>query len=239
MSYFYCPSIIYGSGALDFLVNISGEKCFIVTDKNIEELGILKILTDKLESLGKNYEIFSDIVPDPHEDGVYKAKEKCIAYEPDIIIALGGGSVIDTAKATWALYELPELTLDNLALNRELFKINTGKKARMVIIPTTSGTGSETTLGVIISRFQEYNSIWRKMELPHIGLVPTFAIVDPVFPAEMPPQLTANTGFDALAHSLESVITIWRNDISDALILKAVDLIFKYLPLAYKDGKNM
>jgi alcohol dehydrogenase class IV len=239
MSYFYSPSIIFGGGALDFLANVTGEKCFIVTDKIIEEKGLLKILTDKLKNLGKTYEIFNDIVPDPHEDGVYTAKEKCIAYEPDIIIALGGGSVIDTAKATWALYELPNIPIDNIALNRDLFGVNTGKKAKMVIIPTTSGTGSEATLGVVISRFQEHDNLWRKMEIPHVGLIPTFAILDPVFPTEMPPELTINTGFDALAHALENVISIWRNEISDSLTLKAVELIFKHLPVAYKDGNNV
>ena len=239
MSYFYSPSIIYGKGALEFFANIPGEKCYIVTDKGIEEIGLLKILTDKLESLGKRYEVFKEVVPDPHEDGVVKSREKCIAYGPDIIIALGGGSVIDTAKATWALYELPDITIDNIILNRELYRINTGIKAKMVVIPTTSGTGADVSIGIVISRYQDYDNIWRKMEIPHMGLIPTFAIVDPIFPAEMPPQLTANTGFDALAHSLENITSIWRNDISDSLSIKAVELIFKYLPIAYKDGKNM
>lgn len=239
MSYFYSPSIVYGKGALDFLVNIPGEKCYIVTDKIIEEIGLLKILTDKLESLGKKYEVFKEVVPDPREDGVVKSREKCIAYEPDIIIALGGGSVIDTAKATWALYELPDITIDNISLNREFFRINTGIKAKMVIIPTTSGTGADVSIGMVISRYQEYDNIWRKMEIPHMGLIPTFSIVDPIFPAEMPSQLTVNTGFDALAHSLENIVSIWRNDISDSLTIRAVELIFKYLPIAYKDGKNI
>ena len=238
MSYFYSPSLIYGEGALNFLENVSGEKCFIVTDKNIEETGILKILTDKLESLGKEFEIFNDVVPDPHEDGVYKAKEKCISYDPDIIIALGGGSVMDTAKATWILYELPQITLDEITFNKDLYNIDTGKKAKMIIIPTTSGTGSEVSIGMVISRFQEHANVWRKMEIPHMGLIPTYAIVDPVFPMSMPPELTVNTGFDALSHALESVVSSWRSDISDAVSLKAVELIFKYLPIVYKDGKN-
>ncbi len=239
MWYFYSPSIIYGEDALDFLNNISGEKCYIVTDRVIEELGLLKILTEKLESIGKSYEVFDEVIPDPHEDGVYKSKEKCNSYNPDIIIALGGGSVIDTAKATWALYELPQYTLEELTLNRDLYNINTGKKAKMVVIPTTSGTGADVSLGIVISKYEESGNLWRKMEIPHIGLIPTFTIVDPVFPAKMPPELTANTGFDALAHSLENIVSAWRNDVSDAVTLKAVELIFKYLPIAYKDGNNM
>jgi alcohol dehydrogenase class IV len=239
MWYFYSPTIIYGEGALDFLVNISGEKCFIVTDKIIRSTGLLKILTDKLESLGKNYVVFDDIFPDPREDSVHKSKAKCTSYKPDLIIALGGGSVIDTAKSTWALYELPQYTLDDLPLNKDLFNINTGKKAKLVVIPTTSGTGADVSLGVVISRYEEQDKIWRKMEIPHAGLIPTFVIDDPIFPAKMSPELTVNTGFDALAHSLENVISTWRNDISDAITLKAVELIFKYLPMAYKNGSNM
>ncbi|TFG29013.1 MAG: iron-containing alcohol dehydrogenase [Promethearchaeota archaeon] len=238
MWYFYSPSIIYGEDALDFFFNIHGEKCFIVTDKVVKELGLLKILTDKLEEHGKNYEVFDEVVPDPRENGVIKSKQLCFTYQPDIIIALGGGSVIDTAKATWALYELPQYTIDELALNPELFKINTGKKAKFVAIPTTSGTGADVSLGIVISRFEEDQNVWRKMEIPHSGLIPTFTIVDPVFPTKMPPELTASTGFDALAHSLENIISVWRNDISDGLTLKAVEMIFKYLPIAYKDGNN-
>jgi alcohol dehydrogenase class IV len=237
--YFYSPSIIYGEEALDFLENVPGEKCFIITDKTIRALGLLKILTDKLDSLGKNYEVFDDIVPDPREEGVIKSKDHCRSYNPDIIIALGGGSVIDTAKATWALYELPQYTLDELPLNKDLFSINTGKKAKMVAIPTTSGTGADVSLGIVISRYEESENVWRKMEIPTIGLIPTYTIVDPIFPLKMSPDLTVNTGFDALAHSLENIISVWRNDVSDAITLKAVELIFKYLPIAFKDGTNM
>jgi len=238
MWYFYSPSVVYGEDALDFLFRVPGKKCYIVTDKIIEELGLLKKLTKKLEELGKQYTVFDEVVPDPRENGVVKSREKCFAYQPDIIIALGGGSVIDTAKATWALYELPEYTLDELPLNPDLFKINTGIKAKFVAIPTTSGTGADVSIGMVISRYEEADNVWRKMEIPHNGLIPTYTIVDPIFPMEMPPKLTADTGFDALAHSLENIVSVWRNDISDALTLKAVELIFKYLPIACKDGKN-
>ena len=99
MWYFLSPQIMYGEGALDFLENISGEKCFIITDKNLEELGYLKILTDKLEKFGKKFKVFNEVVPDPHEDDVLKAREQCLSYEPNLILALGGGSVIDSARA--------------------------------------------------------------------------------------------------------------------------------------------
>jgi alcohol dehydrogenase class IV len=235
MWYFYSPNILYGEDALDFLENISGDKCFIITDKIIIKLGYLKILTERLDKFGKKYEVFDDVRPDPAEEGVLKAKEKCIQYNPNLIIGLGGGSVMDTAKAVWALYEYPEFVVDDLhPFNMKLYDL--GKKAKMIAIPTTSGTGAETTWAVVISRYEE--NVWKKLEQAHKGLTPTYAIVDPIFPIGMPPELTIHTGFDALAHSIEGLVSIWRNEFSDALCVKAIELIFKYLPIAYKDGKN-
>ncbi len=236
MWHFYCPNIIYGEDALDFIEKVKGEKCFIVTDKVIEELGYLKLLTDKLDKIGKKYKVFNDIMPDPHEETVVKGKEHCISYAPDLIIALGGGSVMDTAKGIWGLYEYPEYTIDNIdPFSDQLYDF--ANKAKMIAIPTTSGTGSEVTWAAIISQFQ--NNVWRKGSFAHMSLVPTYAIVDPVFPKGMPPKLTVNTAFDALAHAIEGYISSWRNEFSNALGLKAIELIFKYLPIAYKDGNNI
>ncbi|MBA7703495.1 Aldehyde-alcohol dehydrogenase [subsurface metagenome] len=124
MWHFYCQNIIYGEDALDFLEKIKGKKCFIVTDKIIEDLGFLKILTDKLEKFGKEYNVFKDVVPDPHEEDVMKGKDQCNKYAPDLIIALGGGSVIDTAKGIWVMYEYPEYTLNNLdPFNEQLYDL--------------------------------------------------------------------------------------------------------------------
>jgi alcohol dehydrogenase class IV len=111
-----------------------------------------------------------------------------------------------------------------------------GKKAKMIAIPTTSGTGAETTFVTVISRFED--EIWKKYFFLHRGLIPTYAIVDPIFPIGMPTELTVNTAFDALAHSIEGLGSMWRNEFSDALALKAIELIFKYLPIIYKDGNN-
>jgi alcohol dehydrogenase class IV len=235
MWHFYCPNIVYGEDAINFLENIKGEKCFIVSDKIIEELGYLKILTDKLDKFGKQYSIFTDVVPDPHEDDVMTGKQQCIDYKPDLIIALGGGSVIDTAKGIWVMYEYPDYNLDNISpFDGKLYDF--ANKAKLIAIPTTSGTGSEVTWAAIISRFE--NNAWRKMALPHMSLVPTYAILDPIFPKGMPPKLTVDTAFDALAHAVEGYISSWRNEFSNALGLKAIELIFKYLPIVYKDGNN-
>jgi alcohol dehydrogenase class IV len=236
MWYFFSPNIVYGEDALDFLENIPGEKCFIITDKILEDLGYLKILTDKLDKYGRTYEVFNQVKSDPHEEDVLKAKEKCISYAPDQIVALGGGSVIDTAKAVWALYEYPEFVVDDLhPFNLKLYDL--GKKAKLIAIPTTSGTGAETTWATVISRYEE--NVWKKLEQAHKGIAPMYAIVDPVFPAGMPPELTVNTGFDALAHSIEGIISVWKNEFSEALALKAIELIYEYLPIAYQDSNNM
>jgi len=235
MWFFYSPNIIYGEDALNFLENITGEKCFIITDKVLEELGYLKILTDKLDKLGKQYKIFTEVKPDPHSEDVLKARDLCISYAPDLILALGGGSVMDTAKVVWELYEFPDTTLDDIhPFRRDLYDM--GKKSKLVAIPTTSGTGSETTNVSVVSKFD--NNIWKKYLYIHKGLVPTYAIVDPIFPEGMPPKLTVNTAFDALSHAIEGIASLWKNDVSDALALKAIEFIFKYLPIAYKDGKN-
>jgi alcohol dehydrogenase class IV len=235
MWHFYCQNIVYGEDALDFIEKIKGNRIFIVTDNVIEELGYLKILTDRLDKFEKKYVVFKDVVPEPHEDDALKGKEECNKYGPDLIIALGGGSVIDSAKAIWVMYEYPDYDLNDISpFNDELYDF--GNKAKLIAIPTTSGTGSEVTWASIISRKEE--QYWRKMSLSHMMLVPTYAIVDPIFPTGMPAELTANTAFDALTHALEAYISMWRNEFSNAMALKAIELVFKYLPVAYTDGKN-
>jgi len=236
MWYFYSPNIIYGENSLDFLKDIKGSKCYIVTDKIIEELGYLKILTDKLDKFKKEYKVFNEVIPDPREDGVLKAREECLSYSPELIIALGGGSVIDTAKTAWVLYEFPELNIGDIHLFRtELYE--TGKKSKFIAIPTTSGTGSEASNGTIISKFED--DVWKKFIYAHRGITPTYAIVDPIFPKGMPPNLTIDTAFDALSHAIEGMVSNWKNEFSNAMGLKAIELIFKYLPIAYKDGENI
>ena len=149
MWHFYSPNIIYGEDSLDFIEKIKGVKCFIVADKKIEELGLLKILTDKLVKFAKDFTIFTDVIPDPHEEDIMNGKKKCNEYAPDLIIALGGGSVIDSAKAIWAMYEYPDFTLDNIdPFSDQLYDF--ANKAKFIAIPTTSGTGSETTWAIVI-----------------------------------------------------------------------------------------
>jgi acetaldehyde dehydrogenase/alcohol dehydrogenase len=193
--FFGSPFISFGQGALEFLQDIPGKKAFIVTDPGIVKFKIIDILTEKLKKYKKNFKIFDQVEPDPKEETVLKGAEMCKEFEPDLIIGLGGGSSIDTAKAIMFLYEKPEMNLDDVnSFNKFGFK-----KAKLLAIPTMSGTGAETTWALIITRKMEDGSDF-KLELANRELVPSYAIVDPIFSKTMPPEITASTGFDALAH---------------------------------------
>ena len=130
---------------------------------------------------------------------------------------------MDMAKTVWCLYEFPHITLDEIhAFRNDLYDM--GKKAKMVAIPTTSGTGAETTFVTVISKYED--EIWKKYLYLHRGLIPTYAIVYPIFPVGMPPKLTVDTAFDALAHAIEGLGSLWKNEFSNGLALKAIEMIF-------------
>ena len=232
--FFGSPFICFGQGALEFLQDIPGKKAFIVTDPGIVKFKIIDILLEKLKQFKKQYKIFDQVEPDPREETVIKGAEMCKEFKPDLIIGLGGGSSIDTAKAILFLYEKSDLNLDDVnPFNKFGFT-----KAKLLAIPTTSGTGAETTWALIITRKMEDGSDF-KLELANRELVPSYAIVDPIFTKTMPPTITASTGFDALAHAWEGIISLFKNDFSDGLAIKVIELIRKYLPRAVKDGNDM
>jgi alcohol dehydrogenase class IV len=235
MWFFYSPTIIFGEGSLDHLENIEGDKVFIVTDEMLVKLKVVDIVTNKLKEYGKQWKIFSEVEPDPHEDTILKAAKACQEYKPNLIIGLGGGSSLDAAKGVWVMYERPDLVIDDM---HPFMKMGLGKKAKLVAIPTTSGTGAETTWAIIITRILADGS-HIKLEQANKEVIPTYALIDPIFTKGLPPKLTAATGFDALAHTLESLIATWRNDFSDGMAYKAFDLIHTYLARAFKDGNDM
>lgn len=236
MPTFVSPKTIYfGEDALDQLESIKGEKCFIVSDKMLVQLGIVKILTDKLEEFEKKYEIFDEVEPDPHEETILKATEQCKAYKPDLIIGIGGGSSLDAAKAVWFLYEHDGLGIDDLNPFEEM---HMGIKAKCVAIPTTSGTGAEVTWAVVVTRIDD-EGLQSKLEQAHHDVIPTYAIVDPIFTLSLPKNLTVATGFDALAHSCEGLVSEWKNDIADGMCIHAISLVKEYLPKACENGKDL
>ncbi len=231
MWYFNSPLIVFGEEALCELASIEGHRAFIVTDANIARLGYVDMVGEKLAAAGLQYEVFAEVEPDPSLQTVRRGAELMRQYEPDWIIGLGGGSSMDAAKAMWVLYEHPEMVPEEI---NPVVPMKLRQKARLITIPTTSGTGAEATWAIVLTDTAEK----RKLALGSRENMADMAIVDPVFVAGLPPQITADTGMDALTHAVEGYTTSWHNDFCDGLCLKAIQLVFDYLPRAVADGKD-
>jgi len=231
MWFFNSPEIIFGPGALDYLEEIQGQRAFIVTDANIVALGFVDLVRERLEKAGLACQVWSEVEPDPSLQTVERGAAAARAFEPDWIIGLGGGSCMDAAKGIWVLYERPDLAPD--AIN-PIERLGLRQKARMIAIPTTSGTGAEATWAIVLTDTAEQ----RKLGLGSRENLPDMAIVDPLFAANLPPRLTADTGLDALTHAIEGYTSSWANDFCDGPCLKAVELVFKYLPRAYANSND-
>jgi len=185
-------------------------------------------------------EIFSDVEPDPSFDTIKKGVEAMNRFNPDVIIALGGGSAIDAAKGMWLFYEQPDIRIDALTLKfmdirKRTYKIPTlGTKVKMVAIPTTSGTGSEVTSFAVIT--DKSNNT--KYPLADYEFTPDVAIIDPDLVMTVPKKVTADTGMDVLTHAIEAYVSTLASDYTDALAIKAIKLVFEYLPKAYENGSD-
>jgi alcohol dehydrogenase class IV len=229
MWYFNSPQIVFGEDALCRLEELHGRQAFIVTDANVQHLQLDRLVQQRLEQAGIPSVVYAGVEPDPCLDTVRSIAAAMTAAQPDWIIGLGGGSCLDAAKAAWLLYERPDV--DPAAINPfDTFGLRA--KARLIAIPTTSGTGSEATWAVVLTSCEEQ----RKLALGARELLPDIAIVDPALVASLPPAVTADTGLDALTHAIEGYTSTWRNDFSDGLCLKAVQLVFDYLPRAFHNG---
>lgn len=231
MWFFRSPEIVFGEDALDYLAEIQGRKAFIVTDENIVALGFVEKVQAKLAQAGIDVAVFADVEPNPSMQTTQRGAEAATAYGPDWIVGLGGGSCVDAAKSIWILYERPDLAPDEVA---PIGSLGLRQKARFIAIPTTSGTGAETTWPIVLTDTAER----RKLSVGHPENIPDIAIVDPIFVSELPSQITADTGMDALTHAVEGYTSQWRNDFTDGLCLKAIQLVFDYLPRAYENGGN-
>ncbi len=232
MWYFRSPQVVFGQEALDHLAYLKGERAFIVADPVMTRLGFVEAVKVQLARAGFTCDVFDQVEPEPSLQTVQRGAQLMLEAQPDWIVGLGGGSALDAAKAMWILYERPDLNPEDINPFDEL---GLRRKARMVAIPTTSGTGSESTWAVVLTHTGEQ----RKLSTGAPECTPDLAIVDPVFAAHMPPRLTADTGLDALTHAVEGYTSSWHNDFADGLCLKAIQLIFAYLPRAYADGGDM
>ncbi len=244
MQWFKIPNKIYFEpNSIQYLEKITNiSRAFIVTDQSMVKFGYFDKVIYQLRKRPDivHYEIFSEVEPDPSLETLRKGTEVMNRFQPDVIIALGGGSAMDAAKGMWLFYENPDVDFTALAqkfmdIRKRVYKIpDLGAKAKLVCVPTTSGTGSEVTSFAVITDKQKNI----KYPLADYSLTPDVAIIDPEFVMSLPPSATADTGLDVLTHAIEAYVSILASDYTDALALSAIQMVFKYLPIAYREGKN-
>ena len=228
--------------ALDELKNVMGKKrCFIVTDSFLYKNGFTKKIEDKLDQMGIVHTCFSDVEPDPSLASARAGAAAMRAFEPDCIIAMGGGSAMDAGKIMWVLYENPdadfsEMSMDFMDIRKRVYTYpKMGKKAYFIAIPTSSGTGSEVTPFAIITD-RETGIKW---PLADYELMPNMSIVDTDNMMSAPKGLTCASGIDVMTHAIEAYVSVMSSDYTDSLALRAIKLVFDYLPRAYKDGNDV
>ena len=234
------PKIYFKRGSTDLaLREFEGKKrAFIVTDRFLFDSGAVRTITDVLEEIDTDYQIFFDVKPDPTLSNAELALTMVRSYQPDLIIALGGGSPMDVAKIIWLMYEQPNTNFDDISMRfmdirKRICSIpDLGEKAKLVCIPTTSGTGSEVTPFSVITDDKTHV----KYAIADYALTPTMAIIDPNFVDNMPKGLTAAGGIDALVHALEAYVSVMATNFTNSSALEATKQIFRYLPRAYKNG---
>ena len=224
--------------ALQELADMGKKKAFIVTDRVLFDMGYTNKVTDVLDANGIQYKIFSDVEPDPTLRCARAGAAEMTAFNPDVIISLGGGSAMDAAKIMWVMYEHPEVNFHDLAMTfmdirKRIYKFPTmGEKAMMVSIATSAGTGSEVTPFAVIT--DEESGV--KYPLADYELTPDMAIVDAELMMTSPKGLTACAGIDVLVHAVEAYVSIMASEYTNGLALEAIRLVFKYLPDAYNEG---
>ncbi|PZV01552.1 MAG: bifunctional acetaldehyde-CoA/alcohol dehydrogenase [Leptolyngbya sp.] len=234
------PKIYFKAGCLPVALRelVGKQRAFLITDKPLFDLGMLRPITEVLDEIGVQWDVFHDVEPDPTLTNVNQGLDRLRKFEPDVLIAVGGGSPMDAAKVMWLMYEQPQIEFEGLAMRfmdirKRVYELPAlGQKAQLICIPTTSGTGSEVTPFAVVTD----DRVGIKYPLADYALTPNVAIVDPALTLHMPRSLTAFGGIDALTHALESYVSIMASDFTDGLALQAISLLMEYLPRAYKHG---
>lgn len=238
------PKIYFEPGSVQYLEKMPNiSRAFIVTDPVMIKLGYVDKVLYYLRKRQQycHSKIYSDVEPDPSVETIMRGVKDINSFKPDVIIALGGGSVMDAAKGMWLFYEHPETDFDGMRLKfmdirkRTFHFPRLGTKAQMVCIPTTSGTGSEVTAFSVITDKANGNI---KYPLTDYELTPDVSIIDPQFAMSMPKSITADTGMDVLTHAIEAYVSVLASDYTDALAIHAIEMVFEYLPRAYRDGSD-
>ncbi len=245
MLWFRAPEKVYFKKgcmpvALQELKDMGKKRVFIVTDEFLFKSGFSKLITDRLNEMGIVSTTFSDVQPDPTLASAKKGAAAMRAFEPDTIIALGGGSALDAGKIMWVLYEHPDVDFADMAMRfmdirKRVYKFpEMGKKAYFIAVTTTAGTGSEVTPFAVIT--DETTGL--KYPIADYELMPKMAICDPELMMGIPKGLTANSGYDAMVHALEAIASVMSSDFANSMAKEAIKLIFEYLPAAYKNGSD-
>lgn len=232
MWFFRSPTIVHGEDALDYLKEVGISRAFVVTDATLRHLGLLEPVLRRMPEHAVQG-MFDAVEPEPSLATVRAGAEALRAAAPEWIIAVGGGSVLDAAKAMWVLYENPDLDLEALT---PMTPLALRRRARLIAIPTTAGTGSEATWAFVITL---PGNPPRKLGSGHPLAVPDLAIVDPAMSRTAPPQVTADSGMDALTQAIEGYLSTWANDYTDGLCLTAARLAFDYLARAVRNPDDV
>lgn len=229
MARFTLPRDLYhGKGSIEELKNLKGKKAIVVVGGgSMKRFGFLDKAIDNLKAAGMEVKLFEGVEPDPSVDTVMKGAQEMRNFEPDWIVAIGGGSPIDAAKAMWAFYEYPETTFEDLCIPFNFPTLRT--KAKFCAIPSTSGTATEVTAFSVITDYKK----GIKYPLADFNITPDVAVVDPDLAETMPAKLTAHTGMDAMTHAIEAYVSTLNSDYTDPLALHAIKMIHTFLIDSY------
>ena len=224
----------YGAGAFEKLATLDGKKAAIVTGgSSMKRFGFLDQAAELLKKAGIESIVIDGVEPSPSVDTVKRGGKEMLAFQPDWIVAIGGGSALDAAKVMWCFYEHPELKFEDIIEPGSMPPLR--NKARFIAIPSTSGTASEITAFSVIT--DTANHI--KYPIVAADMVPDIAILDPAIPATMPPHITANTGMDVMAHAVEAIASNAATAFTDPYAIQAIKMVMDNLPTAYAEPNNL